>query len=158
MFNHILKSSSLISSTKNSANILRTFRYSKNLNTTFFKKPLLLTNKNVMRQNNKRTNTNDTKSNEKMEHLNRLLSENKTKNIKVYSCASTGSITVNLMGMVGSFVILAFSYQAWLMFRSENFTNRDISRETGFYGAALKVIGSYYFQIGTCVTLAILGI
>ncbi|CAF0880083.1 unnamed protein product, partial [Brachionus calyciflorus] len=90
--------------------------------------------------------------------LQKKLTENKSKNILVYSCNSGGSIRVNILGVIGSVILLGASYNTWYIFSSFRFKNRKIDSESGFLSGILNIIGSEYFKIALCSTTALIGI
>lgn len=92
-----------------------------------------------------------------VEILQKKLAENKTKNLLIYSCHSGGSIRTNVLGVIGSIILLGASYNSWYLFSSIRFKNRKVEESSGFLGAVLKIIGSEYFKIVLCSTTAIIG-
>jgi hypothetical protein len=103
-----------------------------------------------------RPNSNETS--ETLERLNKVMQENLTKNVKVYSSPSKGSVMVNVLGLVGSVVLIASSYQAWLIFGSERFVARNIETESGFLRYILEIMSTHAFRVGVCVSVGLVGI
>lgn len=92
-----------------------------------------------------------------VEILQKKLAENKSKNLLIYTCSSSGSIRTNMLGFIGSVILLGASYNSWYLFSSFRFKNRKIEENSGFLGTILKIIGSDYFKIMLCSTTAIIG-
>lgn len=92
-----------------------------------------------------------------VEILQKKLAENKLKNLLIYTCDSSGSVRTNIIGVIGSVILLGASYNSWYLFSSFRFKNRKIEENSGFLGSILKIIGSDYFKIMLCSTTAIIG-
>jgi hypothetical protein len=90
-------------------------------------------------------------------YMTKLAEENKTKNILVYSCISSGSVRVNLLGILGLLFLGSSSYFSWLVFgtfKQQN-TRRD---ESGFFGKILNIMASDYFRHSVCFAMAGVGV
>lgn len=113
--------------------------FSKNLSKT---KSLIFNYKPV------RLNQSSTPSSE-LAYLTKLAEENKTKNILVYSCISSGSTRVNLLGILGFLFLGSASYFSWLVFGTFKIQNTR-QDESGFFGKILNIMASDYFRHSIC--------
>ncbi len=92
-------------------------------------------------------------------YLKNLLTENKTRNFLVYSCKSSGSAAVNLIGILGSCFLLVVSYNSWFIFGSTKFQETSSRREgSGWFTTILRTIGSEYFKYAACGVTALVAV
>lgn len=126
------------------------FAFQRN-NISFFKQK---NNQNSQRFYSK---TEASESENTINYLNKKQAENKLKNILVYSCYSSGSIRVNFLGLLGGFILLGASYNTWYLFSSVKFRSRKLENESGFFAAVLKLIGSEFFKLALCSSVAFIG-
>jgi hypothetical protein len=105
----------------------------------------------------RRTSSTESSEELKLEKLNKLIKESATRNIKVYSCSSDGSIKVTLGGMLGSFILLFSSYNMWMIYGYDESTPNKLKNETGFFRASLETIYSKWFAVASCLSGAVAG-
>ncbi len=130
----------------------------RNFYSTLRKEKSKLFEQQVQRNAQKRRLYSEEQVNENLEYLNNILKENKTRNILIYTCESTGSTRVNLLGIVAGFFLIGASYNTWFIFGSERYRGRNLDNEGGVYGSILRTLHSEYFRISICAVTSILGI
>jgi hypothetical protein len=115
-------------------------------------------NKNSLRSNIKRRYSREQANDPSYgDLLNQKLAECKTRNILIYSCKSDGALRVNVIGIIGGFLLIGASYNTWYIFDSVKFKNRRIDDETGFFRKALNIIGTDKFKIALCGCTFLIG-
>lgn len=91
------------------------------------------------------------------EVLKNKLADNQTQNILIASCKSTGSLRVNIMGLVGSLMMLAAGYNSWYIFASFEGRKRNRGLESSFLNSVLDIIQSPSFKIAICSVIILVG-
>ena len=122
------------------------------------KSSLLFGNKRpqVIKSNARRSSTLAEEENVS-EVLKSKLADNQTQNILIYSCKSTGSLRVNIMGLVGSLMMLAAGYNSWYIFASFEGRKRNRALESSFLNSVLDMIQSPSFKIAICSAIIVVG-
>jgi hypothetical protein len=90
--------------------------------------------------------------------LKNKLQENKHNDILVYSHKTGGSLTMNLIGLIGGLVLIAVSYNSWYIFASPRTKERKEINQSGIVGFFSYLISSDNFKIITCSLTALLGL
>ena len=91
------------------------------------------------------------------DQINARLADNQTQNILVYSCKSSGSLRINLMGVGGSVMLLFAAYNSWYLFSAFEGRKRNQSLEGNFMNFVLDTIQSSAFKYTLCGTIAVVG-
>lgn len=92
-----------------------------------------------------------------IKELNQKLTENRLKNILVYSCEKENGLAINIMGLFAGVLLMGASWSTWHLFSSVRFKKRNIENESGFFKTVLKIIGSEYFKMALCGVICLVG-
>ena len=89
--------------------------------------------------------------------LKNKIQENKSNDILVYTHKTGGSLTMNLIGLIGGLVLVAVSYNSWFIFASPRIKQRKEINQAGIIGFFSYLISSDTFKIIVCSLTSLLG-